>query len=746
MNPMHPISLLVVEDEKVQLSVISYQLKNMVQTIHVAMDGLQGLEMYIKHRPDLVLTDIRMPVMSGLDMTARILQENPKARIVLLSAYGESHYFIRAIELGVKSYLLKPLEEARLRRVIDEQAYDILLEQNVQREEQKRREAEQTLLRNEQLLQAVNEVAELLLLSPFGSNPMPRALEILGKASKVSRVYIFENLTRGSESYSRQSYEWTESGVSSELDNPELQMVPHVDSSFERWASLLSNGLPVYGLVRNMPIHEQHILAPQGIVSIMAVPIFIRDKWQGFLGFDECRYEREWSASDLSTLRTASNIIGAAIERQNIEKELIQLNKTLEERVRQRTQKLQVEVNERKLAEQLLSQSEEKYRLIFENANDGIVLSTHGIISFINPRFFELTGYLPNLLIGKSFIDIVAQEYKSRVAEQMSKAESGERFVKHVDAELVKSTGQSCWVEIKFNGVQWDDEPSVLIIISDISQRKAYETELRDLNVNLELRVQEVLRQREQQQKKIMHKSRLEALGELATGIAHEINQPLGGLSMSLDNILYELQSGSLTNEYLEHKIDTMFADIERVRHIINHVRLFAREQDSDFRKVFSLNEVVVNTMQLIERSYVNNNIGLKATYCQPDALLFGNPMRLEQVLLNLFSNAKYAVEQKRARATAFFQPLITIQCHQNNHQATIRITDNGIGIPEDILDSIFDPFFTSKKAEEGTGLGLSISYGIITEMGGSIEVETKFDEFTSMIIRLPVSNTETKD
>ena len=743
---MHPISVLVVEDEKVLLTVITHQLKSMVEKVLEASDGAEGYDMYLKHKPDLVITDIRMPIMTGLDMTARIMGVNPKARVVLLSAYGESHYFMRAIELGVKSYLLKPLTEERLRRVIDEQAYDILLEHKMQREEQMRRDAELTLQRNEQILHAVSEVAELLLLSTYGTNPLPQALRILGKATNVSRVYIFENFVSEGNSFSRQTYEWTAESISSELNNPELQAIPHLDSSFERWAGLLSRGEPVFGFIRDMPANEQEVLAPQGIISVMAVPIFVHGSWYGFMGFDECLYERQWSNSELTSLLTASNIIGAAIERQNAEKELVQLNKTLEERVKQRTQKLQIEVNERKMAEQLLRLSEEKYRLIFENANDGIVLSSGGVIAFINPRFFELTGYLPNSLLERSLTDIMAPEYQDLVSERMHKAEAGERYVEHVDAEILTSTGHRRWVEIKFNSVQWDDEAAVLIFIADINQRKSYESELRDLNINLELRVHEVLRQREQQQQKIMHKSRLEALGELATGIAHEINQPVGGLSMSLDNILDELHSGNLTDTYLERKINMMFEDIERVRQIINHVRLFAREQDPVLRKAFSLNEVVNNTMKLIERSYANNNILLMARFCQPDVILFGNPMRLEQVLLNLFSNAKYAVEQKRIKIGNAYRPEIIIECTDITDTTIIRITDNGTGIPAEILDSIFDPFFTSKKAEEGTGLGLSISYGIIAEMDGTIEVESKVNEFTSMILRLPVYRTKSME
>ncbi|MBK9290252.1 MAG: response regulator [Bacteroidetes bacterium] len=736
---MYPISVLLVEDELVILTVMRHFLRGLVAQVYEAADGQQGLELYLRHRPDLVVTDIRMPLMSGLDMAARIRQTDPDARIILVSAYGESHFFTRAIELGVKSYLLKPISEERFKTVIREQADEILLSQKVQQEEQLRREAEATLLRNEQVLQAVSEVAELLLVSSYDSNPLAKALEILGKATRVSRVYIFENFRQDDALFSRQILEWTAPGITPEIDNPNLQAVPHDSEAFGRWASMLAKGEPVFGLVSEMPLPEQEVLGPQGIISVMAVPIFTGDQWYGFMGFDECSYARQWSPSELNTLLTASNIIGAAIARQNAEKELVALNKSLEERVKQRTRTLQTEVNERRLAEQLLRQSEEKYRLIFENANDGIVLSSGGIIEFINPRFFELTGYLPNLLVGRPLTDILDPEFKAPFSDLMQKAEAGEQYIPHMDAQIVTSTGHRVWVEFKFNHVRWDEEPAVLNFIADINQRKIFESELRDLNANLELRVQEALAQREKQQQKIMHKSRLESLGELAAGIAHEINQPLGGISMSLDNVLDELHSGTLTNDYLERKINAMFSDIERLRQIISHVRIFAREQDPELRKPFSLNEVIKNALQLIGRAYQNNLIHLKAVYCEPDALIYGNPMRLEQVLLNLFSNARYAVEQKRNQQVGGYEPSIIISAMVLGNQAVVTVTDNGTGIPQDILNSVFDPFFTSKKAEEGTGLGLSISYGIISEMGGTIEVETKEGEFTSMIIHLPV-------
>ncbi|MDO8899034.1 MAG: ATP-binding protein, partial [Bacteroidales bacterium] len=280
---------------------------------------------------------------------------------------------------------------------------------------------------------------------------------------------------------------------------------------------------------------------------------------------------------------------------------------------------------------------------------------------------------------------------------------------------------------------------AVLTFLTDVDARKRFEHELLHLNLNLEERVKKELKNREKQQQLFLQKSKLESLGELSAGIAHEINQPLGGISMSIENILDELNTNNISEDYLRNKISLMFSDIERIREIINHVRLFSREQDYNNHFPINLVEVVNNTLLLVNRLLIDNYIDLKIIVKEPSVMVLGNPLQLEQVLLNILSNAKHAVEKKSKNLGTDYSKKISMSILTKESFAGIEVEDNGVGIPNHLLNNIFDPFFTTKKADEGTGLGLSISYGIIRDMHGHIEVKSKEGEFTKISIFLPI-------
>ncbi|MDO8898499.1 MAG: response regulator, partial [Bacteroidales bacterium] len=323
------ISVLFVDDEKILRTVYGKLIGDIVENVFLAENGQQGLEIYQKYIPDLVITDIKMPLMNGLDMTVMIKKLNPQARVILLSAYSESHYFIRAIDIGVKVFLLKPVENHKLFRIIDEQVHEIQLEKKMFLEEQRRIKAEHSLFRNEQILQAVSEVGERLIQSGYNKKSINYALSRLGQGAQVSRVYIFEVFKKDHEQYIKQTYEWIAEGIKSEMENLILQELPVKDPSFLRWAEIFSEKKTVYGLVKDFPKAERELIESQDIVSIIAVPIFVENEWFGFIGFDDCLYERIWTISEANTLMTAANIIGAAIYRSSIEEKLKKLNAEL---------------------------------------------------------------------------------------------------------------------------------------------------------------------------------------------------------------------------------------------------------------------------------------------------------------------------------------------------------------------------------------------------------------------------------
>ncbi len=737
------VSLLYVEDDGTLRNIYQKILEYSIEKVYVASDGLEGLENYKTYHPDIVLTDVRMPVMDGFDMIAKIREIDRKTRIIILSAFGEPHYFLSAIELGVKAYLLKPVDSALLLKTIGEQANDIFLDRKVREEEEKRWVAENEQQKSETILRALAHVTAIFFQEGFNRISVMKVLRLIGDATDSSRVYIFQNFEdEHGKSYTSQVYEWVQGEVTPEIDNPVLARLYFDDPIFVRWVKVMQSHEFIHGLVKNLPVEaERNILLEQDIISILSMPIYVQGKWWGFIGLDDCKNERIWSEAEMGALETLAHNLGAAIYRKQVENELRELNVHLEQRVRQRTEEMEKEITERRLAEMRLRESEEKYRLIFENANNGIILIIDRKIIMVNPKTLEILESTPGKLIGGSLLNFVHKEDKNLLDRFLSsiKGRVGAEFI---DVRLFSATGKVKWVELKTNDILWDEEDACLVFLSDISARKKAEYELNNLNKDLEERVSQEVQKVKQQQQLLVQKSKLEYIGELSAGLSHEVNQPLGGISMGLDNILIRMAEGTIDEKYIRDKFLILFKDIERINQIIQHVRIFSRDQQEALKENVDVVKVLNNALSLVKMQLKDYQISLDLQFADEVFTVVGNPYRLEQVFLNLLSNARYAVEEKeKLIKDVLYGKKIAISCKRNNEFCEILVRDNGTGISRKHLPNIFDPFFTTKDEEKGTGLGLSISYGIVKEYGGKIEVQSKEGEFTEFLIQLPLKN-----
>ncbi len=253
--------------------------------------------------------------------------------------------------------------------------------------------------------------------------------------------------------------------------------------------------------------------------------------------------------------------------------------------------------------------------------------------------------------------------------------------------------------------------------------------ELNRINDQLELRIKEEVNKRNQQQQVIIQKSKLASLGELSAGIAHEINQPLNIISFTMDNVLSHIQANTLDRDYLEKKMNKIFQNIYRIKNTIQHIQTFSREQTEGNVEEFNLNKPVQEAVNLLGDQYRKQGIKIKIDQTSENIPVYGNQFKFEQVLLNLLSNARDALKTSEG--------MIIIQTHKTNHQAIMKVIDNGCGIAPEILDQVFHPFFTTKQPGEGTGLGLSISYGIIKEMDGNLELKSEVNQGTTAIVTL---------
>jgi len=232
---------------------------------------------------------------------------------------------------------------------------------------------------------------------------------------------------------------------------------------------------------------------------------------------------------------------------------------------------------------------------------------------------------------------------------------------------------------------------------------------------------------------------RLAALGEMLAGMAHEINQPLNTLSMLFDNILFEAnENQSVSQSYLVSKSEKIFNNIVRIKNIIDHVREFSRDQEHEEPLPFSVNESISNAISMIAEHYRMSGIELKVSFDENLPNITGNTYKFERVMLNLLNNSKDALILKKEGLNESFPMFIKINTSFKKQNVRIEVADNGCGIREEHLSKVLQPFFTTKETGKGTGLGLAISYGLIKEMNGSIDIQSKVMKGTTITIAIP--------
>jgi len=261
-------------------------------------------------------------------------------------------------------------------------------------------------------------------------------------------------------------------------------------------------------------------------------------------------------------------------------------------------------------------------------------------------------------------------------------------------------------------------------------------------------RRQEAEKKLEEQRTLRIRSDRLRSLGEMAAGIAHELNQPLVGVRGLAELILSYMESGKeIPETEIRNNISRIVEQADRMVHIINHIRLFAREAGSADISLVDLNDVVQSGAGLLKAQFRSRGLQLE-THFAPDPLpIRANPFSVEEVILNLMSNAHHAVEKRKQEAGADFTPSVRLSTRSGNRNGNevsiLRVSDNGGGIAPDIQGKVFDPFFTTKDPDKGTGLGLSICKSIVEEFGGTIDfrsTEGKGTTFTIEFIMLPAT------
>ncbi|MBO6784318.1 MAG: ATP-binding protein, partial [Alphaproteobacteria bacterium] len=250
------------------------------------------------------------------------------------------------------------------------------------------------------------------------------------------------------------------------------------------------------------------------------------------------------------------------------------------------------------------------------------------------------------------------------------------------------------------------------------------------------------IRDQKSLQSQLIQASKLATVGEMAAGIAHELNQPLNIMRMAADNVLIRMEAGSADLDYARDNLSLISEQAGRMGKIILHMRVFSRQDTSDFIR-FDPVRAVRNACELMRRQLQLESIEMRIENGADDAVVLGSESQLEQVVINMITNARDAIlETSGAKREGDPRGTIDVRVKADRESGLFQVTieDTGGGMPEDVLSKVFDPFFTTKEVGVGTGLGLSVSYGIISSMSGSIIAEN-MEAGCRMTVELPLAD-----
>ncbi|MEJ2166499.1 MAG: ATP-binding protein, partial [Desulfobacterales bacterium] len=349
---------------------------------------------------------------------------------------------------------------------------------------------------------------------------------------------------------------------------------------------------------------------------------------------------------------------------------------------------------------------------IFNNIPNPVFVLDMDTLAIIdcNDSMEGVYGFSKPNIINSSFIDLFQEEERRHYADLMK------RSTEITQARQFNHQGRPLIVNIRISPSEYPGKKVLLVTTSDITKRLETEQQL-------------------------IQASKMATLGEMATGIAHELNQPLSVIKTASSFFIRKLDRNEPIEEKvlgnMLHKVDS---NVDRATRIINHMRQFARKSDLDLVKV-QINDILRNAFEIFSQQLKLKGIEVIWDIQKNLPGIKADPSRLEQVFINLLINARDAIEEQWGlQETAGTDKKIILKTGREGAMVVCSICDTGPGVEPAIVNKIFEPFFTTKEVGKGTGLGLSISYGIVKDCGGTIQFAPHMPCGACFILTFPVS------
>jgi PAS domain S-box-containing protein len=340
-----------------------------------------------------------------------------------------------------------------------------------------------------------------------------------------------------------------------------------------------------------------------------------------------------------------------------------------------------------------LAESEERYRSLIEMSPDAILVHSQGNILFANRASAGVFAAAHAKLVGRRIEDFFPEEARPDLLRRIANPPPG-RFMSEETMLRLDDTPFSA--EIVANSITFHGLNARLVVIRDVSERH-------------------------QVQRQLLESAKLATLGEMAAGLVHELSQPLNIMRLTAEGALMFIERGKATPHWQAQQFQLIADQAQRTAEIIDDIRIFSRRDTSPIQ-VFDAMQAVRAALGVLEGQFRPDGIKLKIDLPATQVPVRGRRVQLEQVVMNLLSNAHHAVRDRRDRMPADWCGVVSITAELTGGTVRVTLADNGTGIPTELRSRIFEPFFTTKEAGRGTGLGLSVSFGIVDSMGGRLE------------------------
>jgi len=576
--------------------------------------------------------------------------------------------------------------------------------QGLERDELRRKRTEEMLKHETDFRWVLGAISnEFITASPAAiDESINRALKAIGNFVGADRSYVIR-FDFQAETI-RNTHEWCREGIEPQIDN--LQDVP---IEMFNWVIDQLADLQVVPITEVADLPDEAGAAKEefeaeGIQSLLLVPLVSEGRCIGTVGFDFVTQARSYSEIEIRLLQMSGATLSNALDR-----------KQAEEALRESEEKFRMLYEKSRKAEEV-------YQSLLHTSADAIVIyDLEGKVIYVNPLFTQVFGWTLEELEGKH-VQFVPDSEKTATMSGINEIMEGGKPIQGFETK--RSTKEGQIVDVNISGSRYDDHEGkpagMLVVIRDITEKKRLEAHLQQAQ-------------------------RMEAIGTLAGGIAHDFNNILSPIMIHSEIAMLDFPA----DHPIQHNLKQIYQAGDRAKDMVKQILAFSRQKQQE-KTSTRISSIIKEIIRLL-RSSIPSTIEIQHHFTATSDAVFADPTQIHQAVLNLCTNAFHAMREKGGKLEIALDDF-SINASSSRQFTNLKagsylkltVRDTGKGISPDIIEKIFDPYFTTKGPGEGTGMGLAVVHGIVKDHGGDITVETGPGKGTSFHVFFPKYETET--